>query len=143
MGRSARLIRRRRRRLPADSGAVAVEFALILPVFLLLVFAMIDFGRMLNAQITLSEAAREGARTGAVTRSETQGEARALSIARTALGAPGIRADVNPCRPGYDAGAEANAVVTYDFRYVTPLGALIGRSGGARLTGRSVMPCLH
>ena len=49
-----------------DRGASAVEFALVLPLLLLIVFGIIDFGRALNAQITLTQAAREGARLDAV-----------------------------------------------------------------------------
>ena len=50
------------RRGARDRGAAAVEFALLLPLLLLIVFGIIDFGRALNAQITLTQAAREGAR---------------------------------------------------------------------------------
>jgi len=44
--------RRLARSAARDRGAAAVEFALLLPVLLLLVFGIIDFGRALNAQIT-------------------------------------------------------------------------------------------
>ena len=54
-----RLLLRRRR---GERGAAAVEMALILPVLLLLVGGIIDFGRAFNAQMTLTQAAREGAR---------------------------------------------------------------------------------
>jgi glucokinase len=37
-----------------------VEFALLLPLVLLMLFGIIDFGRALNAQITITQAAREG-----------------------------------------------------------------------------------
>lgn len=142
MGRFARL--KPRRRKERDSGAVAVEFALILPVFLLLVFAVIDFGRMMNIQITLTEAAREGARTGAVTRSGPAGEARALLIANQGLGADldGDDVVVRACPERYDDDAVAEATITFNFTYVTPLGALIG-SSGYTMTGKGVMPCLH
>ena len=140
MGRLARLMPRRR---PVrDSGAVAVEFALILPIFLLLVFAVIDFGRMLNAQITLTEAAREGARTAAVTRSKDDAETRAEQIAAQSLGAVGIEANARACPVRYNEDAVAETVVTYNFAYITPLGILIG-SDGTTLTGEAVMPCLH
>jgi Flp pilus assembly protein TadG len=43
-----------------------VEFALVLPVFLLLLFSVIDGGRFIYLSSTLSQAAREGARLGAV-----------------------------------------------------------------------------
>jgi Flp pilus assembly protein TadG len=43
-----------------------VEFALVLPILLLLVLGMIEFGWILNGKITLNSAAREGARVAAV-----------------------------------------------------------------------------
>ncbi len=43
-----------------------MEFALVLPIFLLLIFAVIDGGRYVYVNSTLSNAAREGARLGSV-----------------------------------------------------------------------------
>ncbi len=43
-----------------------VEFALVVPIFLLLVFAIVDFGMGFHAWITVTNSAREGARLGAV-----------------------------------------------------------------------------
>ena len=43
-------------------GAAVVEFAVIAPVFILLVFGMIEYGRMVMVQQILTNAAREGAR---------------------------------------------------------------------------------
>ena len=43
-------------------GAAVVEFALIAPIFILLVFGMIEFGRMVMVQQVLTNASREGAR---------------------------------------------------------------------------------
>ena len=45
-----------------ERGAAAVEFGLILPVLLLIVGGIIDFGIMYNKQILLSNAARDGVR---------------------------------------------------------------------------------
>jgi Flp pilus assembly protein TadG len=47
-----------------QEGSVAVEFAIIIPVFMLLVFAIIDFGHALYMKQMLSNASREGARYG-------------------------------------------------------------------------------
>jgi Flp pilus assembly protein TadG len=45
-----------------DRGAVTVEFALILPILLVLLVGIIEFGQAYNTQIALQGAAREGAR---------------------------------------------------------------------------------
>ncbi len=49
-----------------DRGAAAVELALILPVLLLLIGGIVDFGRAFFAQIIITNAASEGARAGVV-----------------------------------------------------------------------------
>lgn len=59
----ALLVRRVRRR----DGASALEFALILPFVLLLLFGIISYGYMLSFRQSLSQAAAEGARAAAVT----------------------------------------------------------------------------
>jgi Flp pilus assembly protein TadG len=43
-------------------GAAAVEFAVVAPVFVLLVFGMIEYGRMVMVQQVITNASREGAR---------------------------------------------------------------------------------
>lgn len=47
-------------------GAAVIEFAIIAPVFLLLVFGMITFGQALMVQQVLVNTSREGARQAAV-----------------------------------------------------------------------------
>lgn len=59
------LQRPRRQRRPA-AGQALVEFALVLPVFLLLLFGLIDVGRFVYTWNALNQAAREGARYGSV-----------------------------------------------------------------------------
>lgn len=49
-----------------ERGAAAVEFAIVVPVFLLVVFGMIDFTRAYYTQSALAAAVREGARMAAV-----------------------------------------------------------------------------
>ena len=53
-----RLCRKKRR------GAAAVEFAVVAPLFFLMIFGMIEFGRMIMVQQLLTNASREGARLG-------------------------------------------------------------------------------
>jgi len=58
--------RARSRRRDDARGAVTVEFVLILPFFLLLIFLLIGMGTMFSFRQALSQAASEGARAAAV-----------------------------------------------------------------------------
>lgn len=49
----------------SSDGQALVEFAFIIPLFLLLLLGMMEFGVAFNRQLTLEYATREGARTGA------------------------------------------------------------------------------
>ena len=49
-----------------ERGAGLVEFAFVLPLFVLFVFGIVEFGRAYNAKVTLTAAVREGARTAAI-----------------------------------------------------------------------------
>lgn len=51
---------------PRDGGQALVEFALVIPVFLLLLFGIIDLGRYVYTANGLNQAAREAARIGSV-----------------------------------------------------------------------------
>jgi Flp pilus assembly protein TadG len=55
-----RLCRKNRR------GAAVVEFAIVAPVFFILVFGMIEYGRLVMVQQILTNASREGARFAVV-----------------------------------------------------------------------------
>lgn len=50
----------------SERGQTLVEFALIIPLFALLLFALLDFGRVIYTQNTVEEAAREASRAGTV-----------------------------------------------------------------------------
>jgi Flp pilus assembly protein TadG len=138
--------RRMRRASAADRGATVVEFALLLPVLLLLVFGIIDFGRALNAQVTITQAAREGARLDALNQPNV--------ISRTKAAATGLSAsvtvtEVTTCPAGSGPTANADVQVSYGFNFITPIGAIAKLFGGGKgpgsspltLTAQGVMPC--
>jgi len=55
-------MQRLRQRLRGERGSVAVEFALIVPVFLVLVYGGITLGMAMSAKSVITEAAADGAR---------------------------------------------------------------------------------
>ena len=134
-----------RSRKAHDRGSVAVEFALVLPALLLILFGIIDFGRALNAQISLTGAAREGARLAAV------GDPYATVQAGVVAAAPslsGVTVTVAAsCPPGAGLTANAQVDVSYTFSFITPIGAVFNFVGGSGLgaplmmTAQGVMPC--
>ena len=79
-----------------------VEFAIIAPLLMLLVFGIIEFGRAYNAQNSLTHAAREGAREYAITQDPAAGEAAAKNAA-TSLRSSQITATLSACDPGEPA----------------------------------------
>jgi len=55
-----------RKGLRSERGASTVEFALLLPVLVLLLFGIFEFGLAYNSYLAVTHAAREGARMAAV-----------------------------------------------------------------------------
>lgn len=132
---------RSRQGIARDRGAAAVEMALVLPLIVFLVFGIIDFGRMFNAQITLTEAAREGARATSL------GQAAEPRVTAATQGLGAVTTTITQCPGGVAPDADAQVVVGYSFEFVTPLAGLSslfggGVSGPVAMSGRGVMPCL-
>jgi len=116
----------RPRRGRGDRGAVIVEAALVLPVLLILVFGMIDFGINLSDQIAVREGVREGARQAVVGApgAETIPEVVALTKARIGSSTTGTRVYVVPEAVGDAAAGAVGSNVTV-CAYV-PLRSLSG-----------------
>ena len=58
--------------IKSNRGQALVEFALMLPVLMLLVVGMMDFGLIINQHMVVAEAAREGARSAALGESDAE-----------------------------------------------------------------------
>lgn len=126
------------RRWNDETGAAAVEFALVAPLLLLLVFGITDFAGAYNSQSSLSAAARQGARVMAIQNSVPD------AVTATIAAAPalqpvltGNQVIITPavCRPG----ADVTVTVTYPLRSIS--GFFTDLFGGKQLTGKAVMRC--
>ena len=128
-------MRRLRTRLAGQGGAAAVELAFVLPVLLLMLFGIIEFGRAYNAQVSLTGAAREGARVMAVRNDPTT--ARTATIAAAPSLSPSLASSNIAISPATcQAGQTVTLTATYPLSFSTPMfGTTI------TLTGKGVMRC--
>jgi len=62
-----------------------VEFTLVVPILVLLLLGIIQFGILFNDYVEVTNAARDGARTGAVSRESATGVADAVASARRSV----------------------------------------------------------
>lgn len=92
----------------AERGAELVEFALVLPLLLLIGLGMCDFGMLFQRYEVVTHAAREGARAGAVGLSQQQIE----TVVETYLEAGGLNGDatIDVAFPTIGANPSLNAV---------------------------------
>jgi Flp pilus assembly protein TadG len=144
-----RLTRLHRQR---SRGQSLAEFALVIPIFLLLMVSIFDLGRAVFAYNTVTNAAREGARFAAVNQDTTRVIAHSINQTQIAeTGAPNLTVVYRALGPNADARTNAvcttlsldcAAVVTYQttFRPITPLIGNIIFGGGVTLQAQSIQP---
>jgi Flp pilus assembly protein TadG len=145
------ILARRRADGTRGRGQALVEFALVIPIFLLVLVALFDLGRAVFAWNTLTNATREGARTAIVNQSVPIITARAKS--QTAIvelddptiqvgfyqvaddGTPDLSDDCDPVAVG------CLAVVSFEatYRPITPLISNLMFEDGVTFTARSVL----
>ena len=113
----------------SERGQSLVEFALVLPIFLVLVLGIIDFGLGLKSWITITNAAREGARYAAVTCGEVSDDTDV--IAKTEDAAADLSEDVTVTVTNCPGESTESVVVEvdYDYSLITPLGGLLSMLG--------------
>lgn len=110
-----------RRMFRSEAGTAAVEFALVLPILITLVLGIVEYGRLYNLQISLSNAAREAARTMVVTGSATQAQNAAIAGAPAlspALSAANISGLTTCPLPGGTPTTES-VTITYSVTSIT------------------------
>ena len=74
------------------SGATAVEFALLAPILLFMLFGIIQFGMTLNAYVELTDSVRNGARNFAISRASASGTPYSSTVSAISTGAPNLTA---------------------------------------------------
>jgi Flp pilus assembly protein TadG len=100
----------------AEAGSASVEFALVLPLVLLLALALLQTGLLMTDRLLLAGAARAGAREAAVGGDEE----RVRGAAVAAGGLDPDRLSVDVVRAGAEGG-EVSVTVHYRSRIAVPL----------------------
>ena len=128
-----------RKRLSDERGASAVEFAFLVPVLVLLVLGIAEFGHAFQVQGTLSAAAREGVRVMALQNDPAAARA-AVRDAATTLD-PTItdaQITISPASCPVNAAGTTHVELTIDY----PMPFMTGFFGDdLDLTGTGVMRC--
>jgi Flp pilus assembly protein TadG len=109
-----------------------VEFAIILPILLMLLVGIIEFGRAYNIQVSIQAAAREGARELALRKGAPEVDARVRAAA------PSVTIDTiaqTPCPATGDG--QAKVVVTEHYTIHIPFVPTLNKT----ITATGVMRC--
>jgi len=115
------------RRLEEERAQALVEFALVLPVVALLLFAVLQFGIVFNNYITLTDAVRAGARTAAVSRQQPDPTAAGTdAVRRTAANLEATRLAVSVTAASWQRGEDVTVSATYPYE-VNLLGLVVKR----------------
>ncbi|MDQ0768344.1 Flp pilus assembly protein TadG [Pseudarthrobacter defluvii] len=118
----------------SERGAAAVEFAILLPLLLMLVLGTIEFGRAYNAQITLTNAARDGVRVMAINNDPTGAKTAAANAAASVsstISASAVNVNPSTCT----TGTQVTVTINYTLSTIT------GIAGPFPMTGKGVMLC--
>src|SRR5262245_30316943 len=110
----------------SDRGAAAIELALILPILLVMIFGVIDFGRVINTQMTLTEASREAARALAFGQTPLTRAQQVTGTTDTQL------VSTTACPASATPGSTATVTLKQTYTYITPIMALLGTAGSTR-----------
>jgi Flp pilus assembly protein TadG len=144
----------RRKRRPGERGAALVEFALVLPLLLVVIAGIVDFAFLFQRYEVITNAAREGARLASLSAPFTYSDAQVNTRVRDYIKAGLNMTDLTPVQPtsgqlvtvtavtlDVDAGEATVAVparqvtVTYrhTFLLLGPMLALINGSWGTNM----------
>jgi Flp pilus assembly protein TadG len=126
-------------------GATAVEFAIVFPLLILLMFGIIEFSIILYDKAMITNASREGARAGIVSQLVRVSDSQIQSVVDNycRLYLISFRSGAAPvttvARTGSTFGSELSVTVTYTYSFLALPQFVTGLVGPMNLTARTVM----
>jgi Flp pilus assembly protein TadG len=128
-----------------QKGASAVEFALVLPILLVLAFGIIEFSIALYDKAMITNASREGARAGIAFRIPPVTDEQIGNVVNTYLGSSLITfggpaaANTTVTRNGPNPGDELTVSVDYTYTFLLVPNFITSLSGGITMVAETVM----
>ncbi|MCC2644129.1 MAG: pilus assembly protein TadE [Nitrospira sp.] len=104
-------------------GAVAAEFALLLPVLLTILFGIMEFGMIMYGREVVTNATREGARAGIVQSTPPVSAGAIEAIATNYLTGTGVSTgsvDFDVPASGGGTGTPVTVTATYSYPWLIP-----------------------
>jgi Flp pilus assembly protein TadG len=123
-----------------EQGQGLVELALVLPILLVLLFGIVEFGRVVGAGIVVSQSARDAARLGTVGATDTEIENRIKTKTAASLYDPSApdKLTINIYRTEMDGNKDIEINIGYKVQLYMPfIPDIIGNS--FIVNGKSVM----
>jgi len=105
------------RRRANEGGQALVEFAFVLPILLLILVAILQFGLLFYNYIDLTSATRDGARMATVSRSNTDGDQAvrdAIAASTNVVRDGDTTVTISPAQP-WSQGQTVSVKVTYPY----------------------------
>lgn len=128
-----------------EKGSSAVEFAIVMPLLLVLVFGIIEFSLALYDKAVITNASREGARAGIVFKDTpvTDDEIAAIvtNYCQNKLVTFGVDKNITSTvtRAGYNPGDDLTVNVTYRYEYLVLPGFIATLTDGITMAATTVM----
>ncbi len=119
-------------------GQSLVETAIILPIIILIVMGIIEFGLLFNNYIIIANASREGARKAALGGTDSE-IVQVVENMTTTLKLSNMNISVSPSFDSRKHGTQVKVEVVYRASLITPIIGRFFPDEEARLTSASIM----
>lgn len=106
--------------LKNQKGQALVEFAIILPILILILMAIMEFGIMLNCYLTIHNSAREGARIAIIGATDAQIRDVIISTSPT-LNVNDLSINITPSEGSRKSGDTLQISVDYNYHMISPV----------------------
>lgn len=126
----------------SELGQALVEFTMILPIFILLLFAIVDFGRGFYTWVLVTNAAREGARVAAVQSDSATINTRIYNSFcdnyPSSCGLDPTKLTITKTNVQGSRGSAVKIDLSYNFQFATPIGNILNLVSGGNLTAPAI-----